>query len=182
MDLISDVCALLHSLTKLSLVYQDDLHRLLGSCGPLFSKVSWEVSPLLQPGPGRVGCLCHSELRERRRRTAALIRGGFLATGRRISLQTVFCLAGSLLCTVWISCQYLKIRRLHINMWLLASLGKILRAGYPWSTFSGNKRLQFGQGEHLLYPLQTPLPAVLLTWRSAVRHHWPRCFLAVVVV
>ena len=74
--------------------------------------------------------------------------GGFLATGRGISLQTVFCLASSLLCTVWISCQYLKIRRLHINMWFLASLGKILRAGYPRSTFSGKKRLQFGQGEY----------------------------------
>lgn len=72
----------------------------------------------------------------------ALIRGGFLATAIGINLQRVFCLAGSLLCTVWLSCQYLKIRRMHLNRWFLASREKNPKGWLSWTHILGKQQLR----------------------------------------
>lgn len=73
----------------------------------------------------------------------ALIRGGFLATAIGLSLQRVFCLAGSLLCTVWLSCQYLKIRRMHLNRWFLASGEKTPKGWLSWTHILDKQQLHW---------------------------------------
>lgn len=140
----------------------------------LLNKVSWEVTSQLQPGPVLVGWLCHSEVRKKGRQMTALIRGGFLATGMGISLQMVFCLACSLLCTVWISWQHFKNKEIAHKYMISGFSRKIIKAGYPRSTFSGNKQLLFGQGKCSLGGYR--LLCLWCSWLgglSSDMFHWP---------
>ena len=88
----------------------------------------------------------------------ALIRGGFLATILEFKLTDVFCLIHSLLCTVWLSYQYLKIRRLHVNKYMISGFScKIRKADSSGPMFLGNKQLPvtagtpFGQGKYSVF-------------------------------
>lgn len=126
------------------------------------------------------------------RHTGALTRGGFLAAGMEFTLAGVFCLAYSLLRTVWLSYQYFKnqetaCEQIH-DFWLVLKNQKgrlfwahILRQ----QTATPDTGAPFGRGKYwaLGYRLTSPFCApVLEAWcRHLVPGLAQHCFLTLPV-
>lgn len=135
------------TLSKLSCVYWGNFRRFLRSFGPCVSQSFLVATPPLQPGPVLGGRLCHSEWRGREGKWQpwSEVASRPLACG--LACRWRFAWPAPCSCTVWISCQYLQMRGSHIKNMISGFFGRTMKAGYPRSTFSGIRRLLFGQDE-----------------------------------